>query len=147
MIRSMRYHLLLFGLLWSVSLFADSGQYSFNQEDNAARYEAELNALNVFLEDFSDGYYGYIEVVDDFVVIRFQEGKYSKFKLADMADPVLDTKYDQISWDCKNSANCVLTDWNDEGVETGILFQEMGSINMDYLMDLLSNFISAYKAQ
>jgi hypothetical protein len=111
---------------------------------NSILYEIELEKLNAFLEDFEDGFFGHMEVVDGFVIIHFKEGNYSKFKVEDMTAPVLDTKWGQINWDCKNGSLCVETDWNDEGKESGILFQEMGGSNLDYLMDLLNYFISAY---
>lgn len=114
---------------------------SYNSDN---RYTYELNKLNAFLEDFEDGYFGYMEVIDEYVYIRFQEGNFSKFRIEDMANPVLDTKWGQVNWDCKNESLCVETDWNEDGKESGILFQEMGGSSLDYLMDLLNNFISAY---
>lgn len=145
MVTSMRYNLLFSVLFLTNVALANASQETFNQDGDASRYEAALNELNEFLKDFDDGYYGYIEVVDDFIVIRFQEGKYSKFKIKDMAMPEWNDTYGQVTWDCKNSSNCVLTDWNDEGVESGILFQSFS--DLDYLMELLSNFISAYQSK
>lgn len=116
-------------------------------EDNGLRYENELKSLNAFLEDFDDGFYGYMEVVDDFVIIRFREGYYSKFRMQDMAAPVLYENWGQVNWDCKNESYCVETDWNDEGKETGILFSESGSIHLGYLVELLNNFIRAYNGK
>lgn len=109
-------------------------------------YSYELNKLNSFLENFEDGYFGYFEVKDGFVIIRFKEGNYSKFKMEDMAAPILDTKWGQVNWDCKNEVLCVETDWNEDGKESGILFTETGSSNLDYLMELLNSFISAYNS-
>lgn len=143
----MRYFLMITMLFLFGVVYANTSQGYFTQDGNASRYASALSQLNALLEDFNDGYYGQVEVVDEYIIIRFQEGKYSKFKIADMADPVLDIKYDQVTWDCRNSSNCVLTDWNEEGVESGILFQEMGSSNLGYLLELLSNFISAYRSK
>lgn len=122
-----------------------ASEKSLNFSANQDKYSYQLEQLNYFLKDFNDGYYGYIEVVDGYIVIRFRDGNYSKFKIENMAAPEYDTTWDQITWDCKNESLCVETDWNDEGKESGILFSELGSYNMNYLYDLLNSFISAYK--
>jgi hypothetical protein len=111
------------------------------------QYEDELQALNEFLKDFDDGFYGYFEVKDGFIYLQFKEGKFSKFKLKDMAEPEVDRTYGQLNWDCKNDAYCVTTDWNEEGKETGILFSDPGSVSLDYLLELLTNFINAYSGK
>lgn len=118
---------------------------SFSTKKNPARFERQLGQLNALLEDFDDGFFGKMEVVDGYVIIRFQEGKYSKFRIEDMADPVLDERWGQVNWDCKNESLCVETDWNDEGKESGILFSDLGSDNLSYLTELLNDFIRAYK--
>jgi hypothetical protein len=134
--------------LFSLGILKSQAQTSsFATNKNPARFEYQLSELNALLEDFADGYFGKMEVVDGYVVIRFQEGKYSMFKVEDMAMPVLDERWGQVNWDCKNESLCVETDWNDEGKESGILFSELGSDSLDYLMELLNNFIAAYKGK
>jgi hypothetical protein len=118
---------------------------SFATKKNPARFEAQLGQLNTFLEGFSDGYYGTMEVEGDFVIIRFPEGKYSKFKVEDLYDPVLEARFGQIYWDCIDGSLCVETDWNDEGSETGILFSDYGSDGLEELLSLLNDFIRAYR--
>jgi len=59
-------------------------------------YQDELNDLNEYIKDISDGFYGQFEVKDNYVILNFKEGKYSKFKMQDMADPVIDNKYGQL---------------------------------------------------
>lgn len=135
---------LLFAIVIAESTLAVNKSTTVTANQNTSGYEKELAALNEFLKDFDDGFYGYFEVKDDFITLHFQEGKYSKFKLQDMAAPVVDRKYGQLTWDCKNENYCVTTDWNENGKETGILFSDPGSGSLDDLSELLTNFISAY---
>ena len=107
-------------------------------------YWQDLNKLNIYLKDISDGFYGQFEVKDHFIILNFKEGKYSKFKMQDMADPLIDSKYGQLHFDCKGEKYCILTDWNDEGKETGLLFTEDGSYNLEDLYELLLNFKKSY---
>lgn len=114
---------------------------------NSLQYKDELKALNGFLEDFDDGFYGYIEVADNYIIIRFKEGNYSKFRLEDMAAPVVYEKWGQLNWDCKDENHCVETDWNENGKETGILFSQLGFDDWDYFLELLHKFIDAYRGK
>lgn len=134
-------HILSLVLFLASFSTVQSGVFYYNSD---SRYAIELSKLNVFLEDFDDGYFSKIEVMDDYINISFREGNYSKFRVEDMASPVLDTRWDAVYWDCKNESLCVETDWNEDGKESGILFTETGSSNLEYLMELLNNFINAY---
>jgi hypothetical protein len=139
--------LLVIGLL-AMSFSASYAQTSsFSTKKNQDRYKYQLEQLNAFLADFKDGYYGQMAVEDGFVIIRYQDGYYSKFRIEDMADPELYTRWGQISWNCKNESLCVETDWNEAGKESGILFSDFGSIMLEDLMELLTNFINAYKGK
>lgn len=111
---------------------------------NPKHHENELNALNAFLADFDDGFFGYIEIVDGQIQIRFRDGKFSKFHLENMMEPELNETYGQVSWNCKDDGPCVTTDWSEDGKETGILFSGSGPADLEYLMELLNGFIKAY---
>ena len=128
----MRYIILLFLLTFAL------------QSAKSQDYQDELNDLNEYLKDISDGFYGQFEVKDNYVILNFKEGKYSKFKMQDMADPVIDNKYGQLHFDCKGDKYCVTTDWNEEGKETGLLFSDDGSFNLEDLYELLLNFKKTY---
>jgi hypothetical protein len=132
---------LTLGLFLTCFTMVNANIFSTNTD---SRYQYELNQLNVFLEDFDDGYFSKIEVIDDYINISFKKGNYSKFRLEDMASPILDSRWGYIYWDCKNESLCVETDWNENGKESGILFVDSGSSNLDYLIELLNNFINAY---
>lgn len=136
--------ILTMSLLCTCFSMGFAGSLTAHSDKNPERYENELKALNEFLEYFDDGSYGYMEVVDGFIVIRFKEGKYSKFRMEDMQEPVLYERWSQINWDCKNESDCVETDWNDSGKESGVLFSEFGSTEMGSLLELLNNFIKAF---
>jgi len=120
---------------------------SFSTKKDPARYEYQLSQLNAFLEDFDEGNSGQISVENDLIVINYPEGQYCKFKIADMADPVLDTRWNQISWDCINESPCVESTWTDDGRETGVMFSELLSTTTGDLMELLTDFIRAYKGK
>lgn len=137
----MKHYTLILGLMFACFSVLNAESFSTKAVSD---YSYELNKLNSFLENFEEGYYGYFEVKDGFVIIRFKEGNYSKFKMEDMAAPILDTKWGQVNWDCKNEVLCVETDWNEDGKESGILFTELGSSSLDYLMEILNDFIDAY---
>ena len=114
------------------------------QSAKSQDYQDELNDLNEYIKDISDGFYGQFEVKDNYVILNFKEGKYSKFRMQDMADPVIDNKYGQLHFDCKGDKYCVTTDWNEEGKETGLLFSDDGSFNLEDLYELLLNFKKTY---
>ena len=107
-------------------------------------YLNDLQKLNTYLKDISDGFYGQFEVKDNYVILNFKEGKYSKFRMQDMADPAIDNKYGQLHFDCKGDKYCVTTDWNEEGKETGLLFSDDGSFNLEDLYELLLKFKKTY---
>jgi hypothetical protein len=139
--------LLVIGLL-AMSFSASYAQTSsFSTKKNPDRYKDQLEKLNAYLADFKDGYYGQMAVEDGFVIIRYQDGDYGKFRIEDMADPELYTRWGQISWNCKNESLCVETSWNEEGRESGILFSDFGSPLIEDLMELLTDFIKAYKGK
>lgn len=146
--RKIFFSLLLTICLLSINFSASHAQTSsFSTKKNPDRYKSQLEQLNAFLADFNEGYYGQMAVEEGWVFIRFQEGKFSKFRVEDMADPVLDSRWGQINWDCKSESLCVETDWNEDGKESGILFSEIGSSGLEDLMELLNNFISVYKGK
>ena len=138
---------MLFRSIWMnfISVSAQSGDAP--KQNPKTPYQNELKALNAFLVDFEDGFFGYIEVVDGQIQIQFKEGKFSKFDLENMTEPELNETYGQVTWNCKDDDACVTTDWSEEGKETGILFSGSGSAELEYLMELLNGFIKAYRAK
>lgn len=116
---------------------------SFNQA-KSQNYLDDLQKLNTYLKDISDGFYGQFEVKDNFIILNFKKGKYCKFKIQDMADPVIDKKYGQLNFDCIGNKYCVITDWNYEGEEIGLLFKNDGTYNLKDLYELLLNFKKSY---
>jgi hypothetical protein len=131
-----------------IGLFESQAQTSsFSTKKNPSRYQNQLEELNSFLEGFDQGNSGQISVENDFIIIKYPEGQYCKFKMEDMAAPVMEERWGQINWDCKNESLCVETDWNDDGKDSGVLFSELGSIVLGDLLGLLNSFIAAYNGK
>ena len=139
--------LVFIGAFILIILQAQAQTSPFSSMKDPARYQYQLEELNSFLEGFDDGNSGQVSVEKDSIIIKYPEGQYCKFKVEDMADPVLSTRWSQINWDCLNESQCVETDWTDDGRDSGVMFSELGSVTIGDLMDLLQNFIAAYKGE
>lgn len=106
-------------------------------------YKAALDKLNAYLKTFDEGYYGYFEVNNGYIYVRFQSGKYDKFRMEDMEGAIVEENYYRVIFKCKYGS-CVSTDWKENGKEEYIQFVTAGGFNYKELADLLNNFRDAY---
>jgi hypothetical protein len=110
---------------------------------NNADYSTALKKLNDYLKTFDNGYYGYFEVKDGYIYIRFKAGKYNKFKMEDMEGAVIQEQYSRVIFRCK-SGSCISTDWTENGKEVYTQFTKGSAYNYKELADLLNDFKDAY---
>lgn len=117
---------------------------SSNTKTNTTNgYQSALEKLNTFLKTFDNGYYGYLEVKDGFIYMRFKAGKYNKFKMEDMEGAIIQEQYNRVILKCK-SGTCISTDWKENGKEEYSQFTNGSTYNYQELADLLNNFKDAY---
>jgi len=107
-------------------------------------YQTALDNLNSYLSNFDNGYYGYFEVKDGHIYIRFKAGKYNKFKMEDIEGAVIQPQYARVIFKCKDNDKCIESDWKVNGREEYTQFLQPGEFNHQELANLLNNFRDAY---
>lgn len=74
---------------------------------NYGRTSKELNAINTYLSKFDNGYYGYLEIQDGYLINYFKEAnQYRKAKLSDLGEARVLTAGNKVGYTCKNGAKC-----------------------------------------
>lgn len=121
----------------------DVTKSSTTKANTTSGYQNELENLNTYLKVFDNGYYGYFEVKDGYIYMRFKAGKYNKFKMEDMEGAVIQEQYNRVILKCK-SGTCITTDWKENGKEEYSQFTNGSTYNYQKLADLLNNFKDAY---
>lgn len=114
-----------------------------NTTTNTVGYTDALSKLNNYLKTFDNGYYGYFEVKDGYIYIRFKANKFNKFRMEDMEGAIIQEQYSRVIFKCKSGA-CIETDWKVNGREEYTQFTTSGSYNYQELATLLNNFRDAY---
>ena len=92
--------LISFILLMQVSIFAQ----------NSSNQAVALNSLNSFLKTFEGGHYGFVEVTNGELFIRYKSGHSSNFKLSDISEIKIlqnDATGTRVAFMCRDGQKCV----------------------------------------
>lgn len=71
-------------------------------------YKNQLDSLNQFLKTFNEGVYGYFEVIDKDIYIRFKSGTFSMASINHIDKAYVDPDNKTVYLKCKNDSNCML---------------------------------------
>ncbi len=112
--------------------------------NNSISLKDALKQLNDYLKTFDDGYYGYFEIKDEDIYLRFKAGKYDKFEMEEMEGAIIQEEYKRVIFKCKGSNKCITTDWKINGQEDYVQFTNSSVFNYQELVDLLNNFRDVY---
>ncbi len=108
-------------------------------------YQPSLKKLNDYLKTFDNGYYGYMEVKDGYLIEHFKSGNYCKASMKDLEGGIDQPQYNRVILGCKDNKKCIYSTWNTTSpYDEYIQFTTSGTFNRQELVDLLNNFIGAY---
>lgn len=104
-----------------------------------------MQKLNQYLKNFDSGYYGYFEMADGYIWLRFKSGNYNKFRMEDMEGAVIQEQYQRVIFKCRGDQKCISTDWKPNGREDYTQFlQGYQAFDYEVLARLLNQFRDAY---
>ncbi|MCB9032697.1 MAG: hypothetical protein H6553_02555 [Chitinophagales bacterium] len=118
--------------------------YNKSSNNKNTDYKTALNKVNKYLKTFDNGYYGYLEVKDGYLYDRFKSGKYSKAKIEDLGKAKEDTPNKKVVINCFSNQDCVYSTYT-ELYHSQMTFSQTESFNTQELINLLNDFIKAYK--
>lgn len=108
-------------------------------------YREQLKRINDYLKTFDNGYYGYLEIKDDYLYDRFKDGtNYCKGKLSDLDYAFEKEKNRKVDIACKGSNTCVFSTFTNQDYNS-FTFSQSNDFNTTQLIKLFNDFITAYK--
>jgi len=99
-----------------------------------------LSNVNTYLAAFDNGYYGYIEIKDGYLINHFKSNDFTKTKIDDLAGAYLIDDNTSVALMCRNNAECVFSTYNNS-YNTYAQYRTTGEWDKTELQMLLSNLL------
>jgi len=130
--------LISFILLMQVSIAAQ----------NSSEQAIALNGLNSYLKTFEGGHYGFVEVTNGELFIRYKSGHSSNFKLSDISEIKIlqnDATGTRVAFMCRDGQKCVYSG-NTYTNYVSQPFTTKVQVNAQELYSLMDNVLKAFRA-
>lgn len=108
----------------------------------------QLQKLNQYLKTFDNGFYGFVEIVNDTLYVRYKSGKSAYFKMSDISEVSILDDYSnspKVAFMCKDNKKCIGSDFVRPNDNPYLTFQRSGEFDPNELFSLLSSLVKTYK--
>lgn len=116
---------------------------NFNLLHSQNDLEIILNKVNNYLATFDNGYYGYLEIKDGYLIDHFKSNDYTKTKIDEFSGANLIDDDKIVALMCRNNKECVFSTYNNS-YNKYAQFRTPGEWDRKELQMLLNNLLKIY---